>query len=171
MVRDSTDPGTRQRKEEVSGLLGMNIIGEVRRQLQGSKDRMPPPDTTSDWEGVQQFIVQEHFVTVHGIAKVAGKQAVMVPLRSVAMVPVTGWRGHQATALVEPIKGPLPGGMIIVNTVAKPVAGQMFLTSKRKMCGYNREPQLEYYMQPITSKIRQGKYKSPGSPWTELKSP
>ena len=127
VVRDSTDPGTRQRKEEVPGLLGMNVIGEVRRQLQGTKDRMPPPDTTSDWEGVLQFSVQEHFKTVHGIAKVAGKQAVMVPSRSVAMVPVTGWRGHQATALVEPIKGPLPGGLIVVNTVAKPVAGQMYV--------------------------------------------
>ena len=30
MVGDSADPGSRQRKEEVPGLLGMNVIGEIR---------------------------------------------------------------------------------------------------------------------------------------------
>ena len=127
VVRDSADPGSRRRKEEVPGLLGMNVIGEIRRQLQGNKDRMPPQDTTSDWAEILQLSTQEQSKTVHGIAKVAGKQAVRIPSRSVAMVPVTGWRGQQATALVEPTKGPLPGGLIIINTVMKPIAGQMYV--------------------------------------------
>ena len=126
VVRDSADPGSRQRKEEVPGLLGMNVIGEIRRQLQGTKDKVPLQDTTSNWAEILQLSTREHAKTVHGIAKVAGKQSVRIPSRSVAMVPVTGWRGQQATALVEQIKGPLPGGLI-VNTVMKPIAGQMYV--------------------------------------------
>lgn len=41
---------------------------------------------------------------------------------------VTGWREKhkEDTALIEPIIGPLPGRLLIVNTLMKPTAGQMF---------------------------------------------
>ena len=44
------------------------------------------------------------------------------------MVAVTGWRAKhkEDTALIEPVVGPLPGGLLVVNTLTKPKAGQMF---------------------------------------------
>ena len=47
---------------------------------------MPLQDTTSDWAEILQLSTWEHTKTVHAIAKVAGKQSVKIPLRSVAMV-------------------------------------------------------------------------------------
>lgn len=58
----------------------------------------------------------------------SGKQPVHIPAGSVAMVAMTGRRAkhREDTALIEPIAGPLPGGLLVVNTLTKPTAGQMF---------------------------------------------
>ena len=45
VVKDSEDLVTRRRKQEVPGLLGMNLIGQVRRK---TKDRPHLKDTTSE---------------------------------------------------------------------------------------------------------------------------
>ena len=44
------------------------------------------------------------------------------------MVAVTGWRAKykEDAALIEPFAGPLPGGLLVVNTVTKLTPGQMF---------------------------------------------
>ena len=75
----------------------MNIIGEIKRQLQGTKDKLPLQDTTSDRAEILQLSTWEHTKTVHKIAKVAGKQSVRILSRSVAMVPVTGKRPVELT--------------------------------------------------------------------------
>lgn len=124
VVKDSEDPVTRRRKQEVPGLLGMNVIGQVRKE---TKDRPHLKDTTSEWADVLQ-LSSERATTARGFAKVSGKQPVLIPAGSVAMVAVTGWRAKHKkdTALIEPIAGPLPGGLLVVNTLTKPMAGQMF---------------------------------------------
>lgn len=124
VVKDPEDPVTRRRKQEVPGLLGMNVIGQVRRE---TKDKPHLKDTISEWADVLQ-LSSKQATTAQGFAKVSGKQLVRIPARSVAMVAVTGWRAKhkEDTALVEPIASPLPGGLLVVNTVTKPTAGQMF---------------------------------------------
>ena len=52
VVKDSEDPVTRQRKQEVPGLLGMNVIGQVRKE---TKDRPHLKDATSEWADVLQL--------------------------------------------------------------------------------------------------------------------
>ena len=107
VVNDPEDPVTRWRKQKVPGLLGMNVIGQVRRE---TKDRPYLKDTTSEWVDVLQ-LSSEQATTVRGFAKVSGKPPIHIPARSVAMVAVTGWRAKhkEDTALVEPIAGKLPG--------------------------------------------------------------
>ena len=101
VVKDSEDPVTRRRKQEVPGLLGMNVIGQVRKE---TKDRPHLKDTTSEWADVLQ-LSSERATTARGFAKVSGKQPELFPAESVAMVAVTGWRAKhkEDTALIEPI--------------------------------------------------------------------
>lgn len=85
-------------------------------------------DFSSVGADILQFSTQEHTTTVCGFAKVVVKQKVHIPARSVAMVVTTGWKTkcEGDTALVDPIDGPLTGGLLVENTVAKPSAGHMF---------------------------------------------
>lgn len=124
VVKDSEDPVTRRRKQEVPGLLGMNVIGQVRKE---TKDTPHLKDNTSEWADVLQFS-SERATTARGLAKVSGKQLVHNPAGSVAMLAVTGWRAKpkEDTALKQPIVGQLPVGLLVVNTLTKPTAGQMF---------------------------------------------
>ena len=103
------------------GLLSMNVIRRVRTE---TKDRPHLKDTTSEWVDVLQ-LSSEGATTAQGFAKVSGKQLVHIPARSVALVAVTGWRAKhkEDKALIEPIAGPLPGRLLVVNTVTKPTAG------------------------------------------------
>lgn len=93
------------------GLLGMNVIEQVRREI---KDRPHLKDTTSEWADALQFS-SERATTARGFAKVSGKHPVQIPAGSVAMVAVTGWRAKhkEDTALIEPVIGPLPGGLLV----------------------------------------------------------
>ena len=101
VVKDSEDPVTRRRKQEVPGLLGMNVIGQVRKE---TKDRPHLKNTTSKRADVLQ-LSSERATTARGFAKVSGKQPELFPAGSVAMVAVTGWRAKhkEDTALIEPI--------------------------------------------------------------------
>ena len=106
------------------GLLGMNMIGQVRRK---TKNRPHLKDTTSEWADVLQ-LSSERAKTARGFARVSGKQVVHIPAGSIAMVAMTGWRAKhkEDTALIEAIAGPLPGRLLVVNAVTKPTARQMF---------------------------------------------
>lgn len=86
VVEDSVDDVTRQRKQEVPGLLGMNVIGQVRRKTQ---NRTFLGNPTSAWADVLRINPKETSY-VPGFAKVAGKQDAHVSTRSGAMVVVTG---------------------------------------------------------------------------------
>lgn len=86
VVEDSVDDVSRQRKQEVPGLLGMNVIGQVRRKTQ---NRTFLGNPTSAWADVLRINPKETSY-FPGFAKVAGKQDAHVSTRSGAMVVVTG---------------------------------------------------------------------------------
>ena len=64
VVKDSEDLVTRRWKQEVPRLLGMNVIGQVRRK---TKDRPHLKDTTSEWADVLQ-LSSERATTARGFA-------------------------------------------------------------------------------------------------------
>ena len=78
VVKDSQDSVTRKRKQEVPGLLGMNVIEQVRREI---KDRRHLKDTTSEWADALQ-LSSERATTARGFAKVSGKHPVQIPAGS-----------------------------------------------------------------------------------------
>ena len=69
------------------GLLGINVIGQVRKE---TKNRPHLKDTTSEWADVLK-LSSERATTARGFAKVSGKQSVHIPAGSIAMVAVMGW--------------------------------------------------------------------------------
>ena len=70
------------RKQEVPGLLGMNVIGQVRLKTQ---DRTDVGDPTSAWADVSRINPKE-ISCVRCFAKVAGKQDAHISAGSGAMV-------------------------------------------------------------------------------------
>ena len=128
VIMDPPDTMVRERKRLVPGVLGMNVVSQLRQLLKDPSGRTHPQDLTSEWAEILQLAAHEEFTSARGFAKVAGKQRVRIPAGSVAVIRVTGWRGPQAqdtAALVEPFHGPLPGGIMVINTLTKVTAGQM----------------------------------------------
>ena len=81
-----------------------------------------------EWSEVLKIASCTKPVSVCGFAKVAGKSQVRIPAGSVSVVRVNGWQGPQnssTAALVEPLKGQIPGNIIVINTVTQVSNGQL----------------------------------------------
>ena len=113
VVRDSADPATRRRKEEVPIIIGMNVLQQVLAPHSNSQSPQVPP--------CLQFAVQEaraYRQSVQGLARVLGR--VRVPAESMLAVRVTGVERPHQLLLADAGNHPLPPGLIPVPTLISP---------------------------------------------------
>lgn len=116
VVRDPEDPITKERKEEMPGLLGMNCIGICKELV----------DIILKFVGSSKMAsCSEHVTTkrVHRrwIAKVAGTHPVRIPAESTVVIQATGpQEKHRYCAIVEPLENSggthLPANFHVGNT-------------------------------------------------------
>ena len=132
VVKNPTDERTKQRKQKVPGLLGMNIIGKLGEDLSEENGRNYLQGVEPIWAQALQAGKRMNSST-RGLIRVAGRTPVRVPAGSVATIQATGWRGQDneehPMAIAEPLAGyHQPGRIILVNTLVRP-------TLLRKMYG------------------------------------
>ena len=97
-------PATVKNKRVVPGLLGTNVLAHIPKfaeLLQQSSSLNKP--------------VQRPATKSSGFVRVSGRDAVLIPANSVANVVVNG-TACGSCALVEPLRAPLPGKLVVANT-------------------------------------------------------
>ena len=86
-------------------IIGMNIISMVKQTVEQADHKPGPEDLTSQW-GETLMLAKQEEISVRGFAMVAGKERVRIPLNSLTVVCVTGWRGPLAKGITA-----LSGGL------------------------------------------------------------
>ena len=127
VVKNPPDEISKQRKQKVPGLLGMNIIGKLGEDLSEENGRNYLQGVEPIWAQALQAGKRMNSST-RGLIRVAGRTPVRVPAGSVATVQATGWRGQNneehPMAIAEPLAGyHQPGRIILVNTLVRPSQG------------------------------------------------
>ena len=100
IVKDSTDLAS----QEVNGLLGTNVLMQVpvlKNMLNGMK--------TETYRPTREAV---------SFARVAGHFPIRVPANSYVNVKARG-RGSMDSMLVEPLSIPIPGNLVVVNTLVE----------------------------------------------------
>ena len=100
IVKDSTDLAS----HEVNGLLGTNVLMQVpvlKNMLNGMK--------TEAYRPTREAV---------SFARVAGHCPIRVPANSYVNVKARG-RGSMDSMLVEPLSTPIPGNLVVVNTLVE----------------------------------------------------
>jgi len=141
VVKDTTDPATKARKERLPGIIGCNIIGRLRGAI---KERVGSDSTKFKAGGIdgthwdQVLSLSECAAPPLasprpdnngrlGYVKLVGKCPVQVPARSVMVVEGSGPDGEYC-ALVEEVHQPdgtLPKGLAIATTFSKVQHGHL----------------------------------------------
>ena len=101
VVRDPSDPSSAVKKASVPGLLGMNVIS----QLKSCPPCLQP--------AVQAL--KRHHRQVQGQARVVGQQH--IPAYSISTLRVTGPQHPDCPLLASPMSKPLPGGLLLIPTL------------------------------------------------------
>lgn len=124
IVQDPADPFTKQRKQEVPGVIGMNIIGmckEILFQENKSNTGVSSECRFSDQQLSNIFasIDRDQRSFTYGFARVNSAELIVIHPHSVTVVHCTGPQVHKEyNALVEPLvnKSHLHRHLVIVNT-------------------------------------------------------
>ena len=124
IVKDVVDEVTRRRKEQVPGILGMNIIRECRDILfqefgRGYQVSCAEISENSKLRNVFQTCDRDANSDTFGFAKLSARKPVKVPGKTVIVIDATGPPvPSEYSALVEPLKnnGHLPEGIVVVHT-------------------------------------------------------
>ena len=123
VVKNPTNLSSLQRKREVPGLLGMNILGPISEKLRSKETVVGTANIDTAWAQVLQLSLLQARTSVRGTARVAGKDPVHLPANSITTVMSTGWSGQRDSkdmVLVEPIQMPSDARMRVINTLVKP---------------------------------------------------
>ena len=115
IIKDPHDPSTQARKQDIPGLLGMNVIGACKELLTQDHD----VTAVEGWTQVLQEIRTENDRQVRGFVRIAGRSDVRVPAGSASTVKVTGLQhGECNQVMIEPLTTILPGNLLVVNTLS-----------------------------------------------------
>ena len=123
VVKSPTSQLSKERKREIPGLIGMNVLAPLSNILKSKADSRESVDLGAAWNQVLQTSYIQSNSSVRGTARVAGKKAVLIPANSVSSVMVTGWSGRSDSkdmVLVEPIKNSSDTRVSVINTLVKP---------------------------------------------------
>lgn len=112
VVKDSLDQSTKRRKEQVPGVVGMNILQKVL----GLHEQKTPSSAPSWLPSIVQE-VRAQGSSVHGIARVAG--TTLIPAESMVAVKISS-KPSTKNLVVEPSTFPLPPGLIVIPTLIAP---------------------------------------------------
>ena len=121
VVKDPDHPPTRQRKQEIPGVLGMNVLKEMPNQ----KDMDHVGGFDPVWVRSVNAARSQASTSVRGVVRTAGSRAIRVPADSVATVPATGWNGRADSrdmAIVEPLVSEHVPNLVTVCTLVCPSA-------------------------------------------------
>ena len=123
VVKDPTSPSSRERKREVPGLIGMNILGPLSHILRSKARDNQSTNLSTAWNQALRTSYIQSNTSVRGTARVAGKKPVLVPANSVSTVMATGWNGHSDSkdmVIVESIQNCDDARVCVINTLVKP---------------------------------------------------
>lgn len=110
VVRDTGDPSTRKRKDDIPALVGMNVLGKLNSFL----DRLGivPPVLQP---AVREIRLEQ--TSARGVARVAGRS--LIPARSLTTVRITGVQQPLRHLLASPLAQPLPRGLLLIPTLVQ----------------------------------------------------
>ena len=124
VVKDTCDTATRQHKENVPGLLGMNIISLCKKLLVTDYgkyyvEKVSEIACSNKLKEMFQACDKDENSDVIGFAKLCATSPVRIPANSVTVVNATGPKLPSSyDAIIEPLKhnGHLSSNFIVVNT-------------------------------------------------------
>lgn len=122
IIKDPQDPSIQPRRQDIPGLLGMNVIGACKELLTQDHE----VTVVEGWTQILQERRADNDHQVRGFARVAGRSDVRVPAGSVSTVKVTGFHrqhGECNQTMIEPLTTTLPGNLLVVNTLSQAVKG------------------------------------------------